>query len=672
MKTIDFFGKQEQARRSTWGLVVLFAFAVMSMIVVIYLAVIVLFAFSRKNMNMEVPAIVWFQPGVLVIVAMATLSIVALGSLYKIMELRRGGEQVALALGGRLVQAGSGDISEQRLLNVVEEMAIASGVAVPPAYLLENERGINAFAAGLTPDDAVVAVSRGALDYLSRDELQGVVAHEFSHILNGDMRFNLRLIGILHGILVVGLIGYYMMRLSGGGSRSSSGRGKGSAQIILLGVVIMVVGYIGLFFGRLIKAAVSRQREYLADASAVQFTRNPDGVSGALKKIGGLYARSYVDSPAAETASHMFFGSAIRRWAHSPYQTHPPLDARIRAIEPTFNGIYPKIEPLKRRIVTKAKKPAGRAAGEPLAGRSKALDTLFPGLGFSERFPIEPALVLAAVGAPTMEHMEYSSNLLSHLPPAVEIAAREPFGARCIVFAFLLDDKSDVRDRQLALISQQDGQATRNEAERLSIQLNQIGKSARLPLIEIAQGTLRQISPEQYRRFRERVLQLIKADEKVNLFEFIMQCVLLNHLDRHFALTDRPRVQYYGLKGVTDKVAVLMSALAHVGSRDPATAQKTYEAAIAPLQLDADSTRFLDRSSCTLPRLKSALETLATCSIPIRKRLLGASTLCVAADGTITVGEAELVRAVASAVDCPIPPILPGKVEKYQATEGDH
>ncbi len=660
MQTMDFFGRQEQTRRSTRVLVVLFALAIVLMIGLIYLAVIIIFAVGKKP---EIPTIVWFQPGVLAIVTLATLSIVALGSGYKIIELRRGGEQVAISLGGRLVQAGSGDPQEQRLVNVVEEMAIASGVAVPPVYLLENERGINAFAAGLTPDDAVVAVSRGAIEHLNRDELQGVVAHEFSHILNGDMRFNLRLIGILHGILVVGLIGHYMMRFLGGGSgsRGSSHRAKGGGQLVLLGLVIMVVGYVGLFFGRLIKAAVSRQREYLADASAVQFTRNPAGVTGALKKIGGLLNSSYVESPVAEVASHMFFGSAIRRWAHSPYRTHPPLELRIRAIEPSFDGVYPKIQPIKRPMAT-GRRPPKVEAVKPV--KSKALDTLFPGMGFSERVPIEPAMVLAAVGAPTMQHMEYSASLLGNLPPAIETAPREPFGARCVVFALLLDTDQQVRARQIDAIRQHDGDATSNETVRLASALDQIDKSARLPLIEIAQGTLRQLSGEQYGRFRERVLQLIKADEKVNLFEFIMQCVLLNHLDRHFALSDRPRVQYYSLKGVTKEVAMLISALAHVGHADAKMAQQTYEAAIAPLQLDRRMLPLLDRSSCTLSRLKSALQTLATCSMPIRKRLLGAATLCVAADGTVTVGEAELLRAVASAIDCPIPLILPGKVDR--------
>ena len=306
---------------------------------------------------------------------------------------------------------------------------------------------------------------------------------------------NLRLIGILHGILIVGLIGYYMMRLSGGSS-SGSRRGKGGGQIVLLRLVIMIVGYLGLFFGRLIKAAVSRQREYLADAAAVQFTRNPAGVGGALKKIGGLLRQSFLQSPAAETASHMFFGSAIHRWAHSPLSTHPPLVDRVRAVDPNFDGKFPKIIVARRHEVPESKTPD---TGPPSEKRS-GLEKLFPGLGFSEKIPIEPAIVLAAVGAPTAEHVDYCSQLIAALPQMVEKSAREPFGARCVVFALLLDSNDVVRQKQLQLLASKEGESTSREVAQLADQLTQLSKSSRLPLIDIAQGTLRRLSSEQYRR----------------------------------------------------------------------------------------------------------------------------------------------------------------------------
>ena len=273
-------------------------------------------------------------------------------------------------------------------------------------------------------------------------------------------------------------------------------------------------------------------------------------------------------------------------------------------------------------------------------------------------------MVLAAVGAPTMQHVDYSAKLIASLPDSVEQAAREPFGARCVVFALLLDADDTVRQQQLTLLHDKEGEATKRETARLAEQMTQLPKTTRLPLIEIAQGTLRQLSPEQYRRFRRRAIALIKADDKINLFEFIIQCVLLNHLDRVFGIARASQVRYYSIRGVAADAAVLMSAITHVGHRELDTAKRIYTEAIWPLQLGKLHTGILDREQCTLQRLQSALKKLATCSMPIKKRILGAAALCVAADGEVTVGEAELLRAIADSLDCPIPPILPGKLQK--------
>ena len=268
-------------------------------------------------------------------VTVGTLSVILLGSLYKISELSSGGEGIALMLGGRAVDPQTTDPAERRLLNVVEEMALASGIPVPPVFIMDHERSINAFAAGYRPGDAVVAVSAGCLRYLNREELQGVMGHEFSHILNGDMRLNLRLIGVVYGILVLAIVGYYLMRSAAYGGR------KGSAYAFLIGLVLLVLGYLGVFLGNLIKAAVNRQREFLADASSVQFTRYPAGIAGALKKIGGLADGSRIREAHAHEVSHMFFGDAFAGSFFNLLATHPPLAARIRALEPGFDGSFP-------------------------------------------------------------------------------------------------------------------------------------------------------------------------------------------------------------------------------------------------------------------------------------------------------------------------------------------
>ncbi len=356
---MNFFQHQEAARRKTGLLVVLFIVAVALIILAVYAAALAFYLTQMRGL--EGTARSWWVPGVFFPVAIATVILVSLGSLYKIATLRGGGAVVASQLGGSKISPSTQKLNERVLLNVVEEMAIASGVPVPEVYLLDKEKGINAFAAGFTPDDAVIGVTRGCLETLSRDELQGVIAHEFSHILHGDMRLNLRLIGILHGILLLALIGEMLLR----SMRYSRDSKKGGAGIALAGLALFVIGYVGLFFGKLIKSAVSRQREYLADAAAVQFTRNPGGLGGALKRIGGLAHGSRITEANPETASHLFFGNALRASLLGLMSTHPPLDVRIKRIEPSFDGRFPQVTPcgtFRRRASSVAIRDSGGIA----------------------------------------------------------------------------------------------------------------------------------------------------------------------------------------------------------------------------------------------------------------------------------------------------------------------
>ncbi len=659
MHTVDFFGQQQRARQRTLLLVLLLVLSVLLIIAAVYLAVIA--AQYVHHFGAQKP-IVMFQPQLLAAVVAVTLAVILIGSFYKIWELRPGGEHLAAELGGFRVNPGTTDPDERKILNVVEEMAIASGIAVPPVYLLDREYGINAFAAGYTPDDAIIAISRGAIDYLNRDELQGVVAHEFSHILNGDMRFNLRLIGLLHGILLIGLIGYHIARFGGQGS---GGRSFGGIWTLFAGGAMFVAGYVGLFFSRIIKSAVSRQREYLADAYAVQFTRNPAGIGGALKKIGGLPLHSHLQAPAAEMASHLYFGSAFAHGRHSLFATHPPLVDRVKAIDAKFDGKFPAIKPIVRSdplpVTSATTAIRGRSR---TAGAEKSLAVL----DWRQTVALDPAKVLAAVGAPTMEHVEYASHWLASLPDAVRSAVREPFGARCVLFALLLSHDDTVRDRQLRALGRNEGEPTRQETQRLASHLQSTDRSLRLPLIDMTQGTLRQLSPDQYDRFRASVGMLTDADQKVSLFEFVVQCVVLNHLDGVFGRTKRSPVAYYGIRGVAGEVVLLMSALARIGHRDAEKATSCFRQAIEPLQLGRQDRTLLDVDKCRLEHIRAALTKLATCSLPIKKRILGAAVICVAADGQVTVGEAELLRAVADSLHCPIPPLLPGRVRHLTTT----
>ena len=386
---IDFFDRQDHAHRQTIRLLVMFVLSVVVIILSIYLVVAVAAGgmesraahhspygsvYAERPEGPAAPT-VW-NPQLFLAVTLGTIAVITLGSLYKISELSSGGESIALMMGGRAVNPQTIDLAERRLLNVVEEMALAAGVPVPPVYVLENEPGINAFAAGHQPGDAVVAVSAGCLKYLSREELQGVLGHEFSHILNGDMRLNLRLIGIVYGILVLAVIGYYLLRSAGSFSSSRDDkRDNGAALMLILGLAMLVLGYLGVFLGNLIKAAINRQREFLADASAVQFTRNPGGIAGALKKIGGLGDGSRIRDGHAHEISHMFFGDAFAGSFFNLLATHPPLPVRIRALDPDFDGRFPQVEPVAvaDEAVQAESRPTRPALLRPAAGLPAAM-----------------------------------------------------------------------------------------------------------------------------------------------------------------------------------------------------------------------------------------------------------------------------------------------------------
>ena len=331
---MDFFERQDKARRKTKLLVFYFIVAICLLILSGYAAVLAIFGRGGVSDSMGESSFTLWQPDLFLWSTLGTLSVILIGSVSKTLQLSKGGSAVAEMLDGRLINSNATEADERKLLNVVEEMSIASGIPVPQVYLLEDEAGINAFAAGHSTSDAAIGVTRGAMQLLSRDQLQGVIGHEFSHVLNGDMRLNLRLMGLIFGILCLTVVGRVLLRT----------RGKKN-PLPLLGLALIVIGGIGVLFGRLIQAAVSRQREFLADAASVQFTRNPDGLAGALKKIGGLSSGSKLESPHAQEASHLFFANGLRSSVSGLMATHPPLEERIRALDPAFDGEFPTVTP---------------------------------------------------------------------------------------------------------------------------------------------------------------------------------------------------------------------------------------------------------------------------------------------------------------------------------------
>jgi Zn-dependent protease with chaperone function len=648
----DFFDRQDHARRQTTRLMVLFGLSVAAIIVAIYLVVAVGMNAAEpvrhvsqmsetghgRHATIRPQPTLW-QPELFLGVAAGTLVIVALGSFYKIAELSAGGEAVALMLGGRVIDPQTTDLAERRLLNVVEEMALASGIPVPPVYVLDHEPSINAFAAGHQPGDAVVAVSAGALQYLSREELQGVMGHEFSHILNGDMRLNLRLIGVVNGILVLAILGYYLMRFSGSASRSSE-KNSGAAGMFMFGLALTILGYLGVFFGNLIKSAISRQREFLADASAVQFTRYPGGIAGALKKIGGLSEGSHIRDAHAAEISHMFFGNAFSGSFFQLFATHPPLVDRIRALEPDFDGQFPEVEPVSAAEDDRAVPRHAGAAGIAAAAVS----------GFSA------AATAQRIGAPPQaEDLQGANDMINSMPAPLLAAAREPFVAQAVVLALLLSRDDDaVRERQIQMLQSQVDAPLVRQTQQLVAATQSLAATARLPLVDMTIPAIKRSSPQQYARFRQVVEALVTADQKIDLFEYCLRTVLFSYLDVHYGLKKSPACSYYNVAGLVQPLAVVLSMLAHVGQEDPEQTEQAFQAGAQSLPKKIE---LLPLSECSLAKFDTALGQLAASSPKVKRDIVNSVAACIMADGQVTLEEGELLRAIAAVLACPMPPL---------------
>jgi hypothetical protein len=521
-------------------------------------------------------------------------------------------------------------------------MALASGVPVPAVFMLSEERGINAFAAGHSPSDCVIGVTRGCAQQLTRDQLQGVVAHEFSHILNGDMRLDLRLMGVLYGILLMGLTGRELLRWAayGGGRR----RNNGGMYLLAIGLTFMVVGFLGMLFGNLIKAAVSRQREFLADASAVQFTRNPEGIAGALKRIGAAVFGSKLIGPRAAEASHMYFAEGVA----SLFATHPPLNVRIRAIDPDWDGKFPPPLPTDAIAGVEAVGAEGFIEGVTSAAAVDVYDRPVP----------VPTVQHAArqVASPTEVHRTYVQQLLAAMPQSLIDAAHEPYGARALIFALLLDGNADVRAAQLAALQK----AADANVFELTLQLvppaHQLDVQGLLPLVDMSLPALRALSVSQYNEFIKCFLALVDADRRISLFEWTLHHILLRHLRPQFEAVKPPQIVYYGLQQLGQQCSVLLSALARASQQDDdaafaAGARHIPEASLQLLPQDASGLNALDQ----------ALHDLAQVAPKQRARLVGACASCICADAAVNVTECELLRAICDMLDCPMPPLVAGQ-----------
>lgn len=641
---MDFFEAQDRAKRNTGKLVVLYILAVLGIILSVYLVSMVLFYSQVADFEGPILDALW-NPAVLVGVSAIVFSVIAIGTVFRIAQLRKGGSAVAEMLGGRKLEPSTTDPNESRLMNIVEEMSIASGLPVPDVYILDNEKNINAFAAGLTTHDAAVGVTRGAVEQLTRDELQGVIAHEFSHIFNGDMRLNIRLIGVLNGILLIHIMGMIVIRsmlYSGGvrvrSRRDDNGGGKSTLVIVLFGVALIIIGYIGMIFGRMIQSAISRQREYLADAAAVQYTRNPDGLAGALRKIGRRKKGAEIKDGHAMEMSHLFFASSFHSALDKLFSTHPPLEKRIQAISPSLSAVDERRE---KRIQRQFQKD--HVSGS----KSDSVETT----GVSGHTALTPEVILGAIGTLNSNHVNRAGKLLKEIPDKLKAAAREPLAAEALIYALLLTAAEPKRDSVPEWLENNLDTELGSQTVNLITELPMVERKWHLPLAELALPSLRQMSQDQYKKFRKSVGKLVQ--EKENLFSFALEKMIVRQLDTTFSKVKTPEVRHFHLKTLGDELSVLLSSLSHVSD---ANSESAWRAGLIPIQkIMPDNVRFLPKDRCGLDVLDKVIDELAASANPVKKYILSAMIHCVVADKKVTAGEKELLRAVSEVLDCPIP-----------------
>ena len=610
----NFFSQQDLARRNTRILVVFFSLAVALLLLLTNVLVALVFGFADTEAIQSGLQRGFFQTELLLWTSLIVLGAIATAMLVKWLQLRQGGRVVAESLGGQRLAPDTTDPRHRQLLNVVEEMALAANLPVPTVYLLP-ESGINAFAAGYSPADAVIGVTEGCLQQLNRDELQGVVAHEFSHILNGDMRMNIKMIAVLNGILFVGHVGYLLLRGSRGAhiaarsSRSNKNGGGGAAAILFLGLGFIILGYLGAFFGNLIKAAVSRQREYLADASAVQFTRNPSGIAGALKQIAASSRGTKLKHQNADENSHLFFGEAISRWA-SIFATHPPLQDRIKRLEPRWNGRLPQA----RQTEDNQPQTEPTPQAEETTTQSPA------------------------------------QRLLAALPVLLLQSAHQPLQAEPLLLALLVSDDDDSRQQQLLCIREQGSNALLSDVDRLLSQVEPLSPRQKLMLAQLSVPSLKTLTAIRFERFEQLLQQVIAADGQLHLLEWAIAQLVDHTVASQFRSGDVVRgTSARDFAAIQTESLRLLRLIANASSEDAAVIQQSWQAALTSLQLPADTKA--PESSYEL--VQQVLSTLMAASPKVKQQLWQAIEACAKADGQAS--ETQQVQLLALSLLLEIP-----------------
>jgi len=666
---MDFFTQQDKAKRYTKVLLLYFVIAV-SLIVLSVNAVIYYF-FMFLELYPYTPAD-WFSDGVVYYISLATCLLILSGSVFRWLKLKSGGHAVAAMVGAKRIDLHTSDDKQRQLINIVEEMSIASGVPIPALYVLDNEAGINAFVAGYLPTEAVMVVTAGAINNFSRNEMQGVVAHEYSHILNGDMQINIRLMSMLAGILMISSLGHLLMR---GGHRSY--RSKESSGLAVLGFLFLLVGYIGVFFGRLIKAAVSRQREYLADAASVQFTRNPEGISSALNRIRELSAGSYMKSAYAEDMSHMCFAQAFNMLVTNWMATHPPLMDRIKRIDPSY------VARIKaRELNKKLNEKSNVSSNVNTSGDNESISSLVSEnvnnvsapdpnmgsvansvMGFSSTvnpIQISSSELLQTAGRIDESHIEFAVNIHNAFSSELMESVHQVEAARIILLNMILvrmnlDEgmqylKNKISEKELRVI------------QDFNEEITGLENFQRLPLFEMLLPTLKQMEDSDKVLYLNLCEEFIKSDKRYTLFEFILFSVLKKSLSPDAGKDIK--VKYHSFKSVINDLQMIFSVMAHSSQCSTDMRNKSYEKAVEGFVAVSDrkKLKMLDYKEITPKKMTSAFMRLSQLSPILKRSVLESSADIAMHDGQLKYSEAELLRAIADLLNCPLPPLLPQAV----------
>jgi len=627
---MDFFQYQANAKRNTLWLYILFAIALLGIVVAVYAAATAsLYFLPLLSRNIEVPQQFWEWPRFMY-VSLGASSLIILGSWYKIYQLKKGGGiAIAEMLGGNRLRK-SKDPQERQLRNVVEEMAVASGVPTPVIFILEQQ-GINAFAAGYAYKDTAIAVTRGAMEMLNRDELQGVIAHEFSHLLHGDTLLKMKMMGLLHGITMISDIG--ILLIAGRNTLSAQTNLKGGSHPVLMlsGVLFFSIGLIGMLAADMIKAALSRQREFLADASAVQFTRNPDGIGGALKVMGGYQAGSRLRLPEVQQVSHLFFGDALQSWWQSNWwATHPPLVKRIQRIDPKFRGRIDKLD-----------EPSIRVANRQQAAM------MFAPAPSPEQLQMHVQQVMQSVGEPDAQHLVQAQHILGKIPDDIREQLGDEHTAKALVYMLLLDENKEIARAQLQLISQYDTSKSLAEVVRMQRLMPRITTELRLPLLDVIMPHLSDLSAEQQKQLLHLLKKLIAANSKVSLFEYLLYQSFLSVFGLRKHSTSQ---KFIALERMKEESTLLIDMVCHLQAHKKI--KRVRQEALAEL-FPGYHLRAAHHPS--LNDVSKALEKLNLCSFEDKKRLLQAIIFCVLSDGNVSTEELETMRLISMMLGCPMP-----------------